>query len=210
MKRSRGAEHSEARRIHAAAQRIADWRNSPRSKGHPQNKVIALIQELIHAQLQGAPSEEVYERYDREVRRISRKFPGIFVLRGADVTAPGSLWFKVSTLTLKMNPRATDWWGVASDLGILGPAGALWKIRECRTCQRPFAPKFSHEVSCSGKCKEKYKCSSPEYKSKRREKANKSYYEGLTRIEKKILEAKRARRVAKHIVSVGQKRGEKI
>jgi hypothetical protein len=196
MSQSRVTEKTQAWKASAAGRRLAEWLNSPHSKGHAATKIVVLTQALMHAaqhskyRLEG----EDFEEYKREIDRIARKFPGVCELEGMDARHPGSAWFVLRSF--RKSRREIDGWGVVNDVRILAEAGALWKIRRCAlpSCKRAFSASFPHQVFHDEKCKEKQKRASLDFKKRRNEKAADNYREGLLPEAKRKLDKKRARR----------------
>jgi hypothetical protein len=201
MNTNRGPENREVKRIHGAAQRLADWLNSPRSKGHPATKVWVLTQAMVRAarDKRHPLSRSDFKDYQTEINALTKRFRGYIGLERIDLSRPDTAHFDLWPVS--QNGRGVDGLGVVNDIRILGRAGVLWKVRRCAlwSCKRAFAAKVPHQMFCpGGKCKEKHKRSSPEYKCARRDKARTDYYQSLgDERKKKILEAKRARRAQK-------------
>lgn len=192
---SRRLEKMSAKRVRTASQRLAEWLNSPNAKGRPAVRLIEAARELSSALADRERFDaDDFDKYKREIDRIALRFPGVGEVFGADIMRKGFLF---ALRSLRKSRRAIDGWGVVNDVRILAEAGALWRIRRCAlpSCGRAFAGSFPHQIFCpGGKCKQKYKRSSPEYKEQQRKKAAENYRDSLPPWARNKLDEKRARR----------------
>lgn len=182
--------------VRAASQRLAKWLNSPDAKGHPAVRLVEAATQLsssLEHYRERFDSDDL-DKYKSEIDRIARRFPGVGEVLGAGIKRRSFLF---GFRSLRESRRAIHGWGVVNDVRILAEAGALWRIRRCALppCGRVFAANFPHQIFCSGgKCKQKYKRSSPEYKEQQKKKAAENYRNSLPPWARKKLDEKRARR----------------